>query len=526
MKRLWSAVLSFCLAAACGHPTELEAAEVRQAREALGTVTVEVGPGDGHLTVTWPDVSGELGYRIFSTQSTQPTALLAEPSSWRLAGTTEANDTSFTHLTFNKTAYIVCADFEDQNGTVDPLQCSAPTARFEPSGLPVIADINELGANNIGTRHIGVTWKESFSTTRSRISISPQGSGQSAVENDPDESFLFSGLQPNTSYRITGCVASDDQITLGEETCKTIVVSTFIELAQPGSLRSLSVDAADPSPRSRTIRFTHDNQGAAAVSSYFVRLFDAGANDFREEKRVLSRGTGLQSYSVTFDGLEPYGDYEAWVIPANTSGPGPASGIFFTTPIELLPETVALSGNSAMLLFDADAPGDYAIEQNGVVTDTLRISTPGAQRIVFDNLSTSKTLRVKWRYGTLNTVSPAVTASRGPSGAPEVRSGFLGPQFPFGDLTPMRISATFQPTVASLTGKYVLQGTMLTGGTRTLATLGPSAFSTSSRYTMSDTESLVVTSARVCREVTSKLGTTYHCSASLAFATDGLIRLH
>lgn len=542
MKKLLGIWAFALLSASCASPPD-ERVEVGVQRDALtppfSPVTIaRVSSVDGNIDVSWPDWEGETNYRLFANESTNPPLLfngnlLGE--GWTQIATPDEDVLTFRHRVDGARSYIACAeDINAPDAGPIVLQCAGISARVKPSSILDGASINDLTYVAVGTTFIDVEWKDSGFLVHSEISISPlpfPGFPSSTVDNQ-DQAFTFSALRPGTDYTITGCAQSERQTQRGEHTCNSIHVATLPEA--PRGIESLRV-LPSTSARSQSIRFSDDNSAAFAASSYLVRLFRDGENEVFQEKTINSTGPGQQTHTVTFNGLTPFTAFEAWVIPLNVSGPGTASGIGFTTVAEVVLTSQPLSGTSAMLMFNADAYGDYSIERktNGTFTELtrIRVAEPAAQRVVLDDMSTSQTIRVTWRFAGRVSSSNELLVARGPTGAPEILTGSFGPQFPFGDTLPLRASATFDPTITDV-GKvnavYVLNvDAYSTGGTRTLATLSTLPFYAGEAESLSGTSQTLVSSPRVCRKVTSSTGVvTLACSAGLGFKTQGLIRVH
>lgn len=536
MRRLFMAWMTLVLAAGCGpealtqdpggEPTGASEAALTLPSGAM-TVTAAATTNVGEIRVTWTDFPDEASYRLFSTTSATPGPLFVNGGvspSWTHLQTLGANQTSFLHQTASTTMYAVCA-FESDPANDDLIeQCFGNSARVAPRGAGAVALVNSLTVTRTGKTSIGVAWIESFSTATSVVSISPVGTGTSSVRDDPDESFVFTGLRPGTLHTVTACVQSSDQLAEGTRTCRSLQERTLPDV--PLAIDSVSINNADTSPRSRTVTFSHDNVQTNAASAYLVRLIQ---NDtVLQDIRVFPDGFGFQTHRVTFTGLTPFSGYEAWVIPYNTQV-GPSAGVGFTTPAEAVGEAVALSGNSAMVLFDAGAPGDWSVERKDgtawVLVGTHRVFTPGPQRLVLQGLTASQTVRLRWRLAFLRSVSEEFVATPASPGAPEIIQGSIRSLFPTSSGLPLRVSATFVPT-ASGSAEYQLQTKTTWGAWSTLSSTGTGTFTEGTPVSLSGLSDMVVLGARVCRK-TPLWGTYYvvACSGELQYPTGGVPRL-
>ncbi len=533
MRRLFMAWMTLFLASGCGPEVPSHDSGPTGTTETALTlpsvnpvVTAAPTTNVGEIRVTWTDFPDEASYRLFSTTSPNPGPLFEGGgigTSWTQVVTLGSNQTSFFHQTFSDTMYAVCAFENDPSNERLIEHCFGPSARGTPKPLFVAAEVNRLVVTRTGKTSIGVSWVESFATETSLVSISPAGTGPSSVRDDPDENFNFTGLRPGTVHTITACVQSSDQLADGTRTCRSIRASTLPDV--PLAIDSVSVSHTDPSPRSRTVSFTHDNVQTNAVSAYLVRLIQ---NDtVLQDMRVVPDTYGPQTHRVTFSNLEPFSDYEAWVIPYNTAV-GPSAGVNFTTPAEAVGEAVALSGNSAMVLFEAGAPGDWSVERKDgtswVLVGTHRVFTPGPQRLVLQGLTASQTVRLRWRFAFLRTVSAEFVAAPASQGAPEVLQGSIRSLFPAGGTLPLRVSATFLPTVSGF-AEYQLQTKTTWGSWSTLSSTS-GTFEAGAPVSLGGTRDMLVTGARVCRRVP-KGDTAYFvsCSGEIQYATGGVPRL-
>ena len=528
MKSKLLGVWAFVSLVACSPPEDT--VEVGRSRAAIlgapadQTVTVQPN-GPGRLLVSWNDWSGETGYQLLATGSTNPGLPFNGTQlndTWFLVTTLDADVTSHNALAFSPLSFAVCALDANASASGDVLvQCTPRSERVTPPPVLDGARINELHLVSVTKSSIEVRWVESVSTVRSEVSIAP---GTETVVDDLNEQHRFTNLQPGRTHVITACAQSQGQLSAGTRSCKTLTMATLPNA--PTGIDSLAV-LAGTNPRAKTIRFTNDNPVQSAASSYLVRLFLDGADTVLQEQ-VISAGPGPLSRDVAFTGLTPFTAYEAWVIPLNVSGVGTAAGIGFTTPAEVVLSSLPLSGTSALLQFDAGAIGDYALERRGAAgfetVTRLRVYTPGRQRVVVEGMSTAQTWRVSWTLASLTARSNELLVSRGPTGAPEVVSGSFGPQFPFGNTLPLRASATFLPTMndsGKVSMSYVLVGDLVGGSAQTLATLSTGPFTTSQTESLSGTSSFVVSNPRVCRKTLTSLA----CSANVTVGTAGLLRV-
>ena len=488
-------------------------------------VTAVASATAGRIEVSWPDFDGESGYRVFETAMSDPPPLMTGASmntGWSQIQSVASDITSVSVVALGARRFIVCAFAERVESDLIS-QCFGPSISVTPAAVLDEASINGLTAVEVRSTSITVTWRDSYSTVRSEISVNPGGQ---RVVDDADERHRFTGLTPGTTFTITGCAQSESQLEAGTRTCSQITVATLP--AAPTSVDSLTV-LPSMDPRSRTIRFTDDNPASHAASSYSVRLFAHGGDTVLRERQVLG-GAGQVSRDVRFDDLEPFKDYEVWVIPLNISGVGSSAGIGFTTPAEVVPRSTPLSGTSALLEFETSAVGEYTVERQAtggttVALTRVLVTTPGKQRFVIANMTGTQRVRVRWRFATLESESDFISVRRGRVGAPEVLSGIAGPLIIFGVPLPSRISAEFTPTVndaPSADVSYILRGELVGGGFRTMAELPSPPFAVGDRLSISATSQILLVKPRVCRRTAIRTA----CSAVVNLGTEGVQRVY
>lgn len=491
-------------------------------------VTAVASTTPGFIEVSWPDFAGENGYHIYRTTMSDPPPVLSGNSTsisvntgWELSMDVPSNTTSASISAFATSRVAVCAYGTDTAS--DLMVCFGPSAAVTPAAVLDGAQINGLAAREVTATSIAVAWRDSFSTVRSEISISP---GNQSVVDDADETHRFVGLAPGTLHTITGCAQSSRQVAEGARSCNSISVRTLP--SAPGAVDSLSVlPGADP--RSRTIRFTDNNAVPNPASSYSVRLFRNGNETVLQQRQVLGTA-GPQTHSVDFSGLEPFTDYEVWVIPLNVSGVGGAAGIGFTTPAEVVLSSRPLSGNSALLEFEAKAVGEYIVERrgaNGAFTPLSRLLVTGARKhqLVLGGMTGAQRIRLRWRFASLESTSALVRVTPGRRGAPEVVSGASGALTPFSNGPPLQISAVFMPTVSDPAGtdvSYFLRGDLLDGVSRTVGDPLRPPFTAGQSVSISARSQTLLLSPRVCRRTTLRTA----CSAPLDIGTAGLQRVY
>lgn len=488
-------------------------------------VTAVASSTPGRIEVSWPAFNGASGYRVFETSAPNPPPLMTSNSintGWSLSASVSSDITSVSVIALGPRRFSICADnVNATSGTIS--QCFGPSVLVTPKAVLDGASINGLTAVEVRSTSITVEWRDSYSTVRSEISINPGGQ---RVVDDADERHRFAGLTPGTTFTITGCAQSESQLEAGTRTCSEITVATLP--AAPTSVDSLTV-LPSMDPRSRTIRFTDDNPASRAASSYSVRLFEDGSDTVRQERQVLG-GAGQVSRDVRFDGLEPFKDYEVWVIPLNISGVGSSAGIGFTTPAEVVARTTPLSGTSALFEFDTSAVGEYTVERQAtggttVALTRVLVTTAGKQRFVIANMTGTQRVRVRWRFATLESESDFILVRRGRVGAPEVLSGIAGPLMIFGGPLPIRVSAEFTPTVNDAPGadvSYILRGELVGGGFRTMAQLPSPPFAVGDRLSLSATSQILLVNPRVCRRTAFRTA----CSAVVHLGTEGIQRVY
>lgn len=349
--------------------------------------------------------------------------------------------------------------------------------------------------------------------------------------DDEDQYVTFLGLTPNVLHTITVCARSQRDIETNEETCKSVSAKTFP--LTPLSVRSLSVNQADMVATRRTVTFTHSNPESSGVIGFSVRVIRNDA--IVQQQYVYPSGFGLSSYTVTFNGLQPFTAYEVWVIPYNNNPNQPvgeAVGIGFTTPAAVNVAVQPLSGSSAMLDIAANAPGDLIVERRTstgsfVELGRVRATDTNARRVVIDNLDAAQVMRVTWKLAFLSSRSAELSVAPLTAGTPE----FLSLSSRAIGLTPLpvRHTAVLLPTTTSR-AEYVLQAKYFGSAWQTLSSTGSSLllmplFEEGQPVTLSGSTQVLYTDFRVCQRLVSSLKVeTLRCSPTESFKSAGATR--
>ena len=451
-------------------------------------------------------------------------------------------------------AYAICAlkDTQidsDNDGTPDQTltegSCFGPSLRVTPKGPP--AGVSSLQIFEKGADRLGLHWIQTSDTTFSRASVSQNGNVINSVDNDSDQSVVFTGLGPNAAFSLQVCVRNAEQ-SVDSPTCTSISASTLPRI--PLAVSSVSVDESDPNPRQRTVNYTYDNEHDSAAIGLTVNIIkdDAIVKTFTE----FLNGFGTKSFSHNFTGLLPFTAYEAWVIPYNQTGIGTSEGVGFTTPTEVHIAPQPLSGDSVLLRWLAPAVGGYQIQRLSGGTwqkigDDVTVLNPSEVRVIVENMSAPQTLRVTWVLAYLHSQSDPVSPSPLSAGTPELVS--VHGVAAFIPATPPRMdghraipgvsarmgtrqTVTFRTTAAG-NAKYILQRKTATGWL-TVDSIGSLAlrganFPSGAFLALHETTSGLFTGYRVCRTHLLRIGRGTlppQCSETSSYASEGVRRIH
>lgn len=447
---------------------------------------------DYQLQVTWTDFTDEDSYQLVASGSISPGAILTNSgglgSTWRLVANLSANTTSFIFETVFGQSFGVCALKGQEMTCLGPSNFALPKSPVEP------AEVESLTITLRGIDSLRLSWTQSTNTVHSRALISTSGRTIDQILNDVDQTVVFTGLSPNTSYRIEVCVRNQEQ-TQQNETCRDTTASTLPRA--PLAVSSVSVDQSDPVPTARTVSFTYDNRQESAVAGFSLRLI-------KNEKVVASATLypprsspyGARSYNHKFTELAPFSGYEAWVVPYNQSGVGNSAGVGFTTPALLSAVRTSLSGDSAMVRWSTVAPGEYGIEKrlsSGTwqsIGSYISLVSPQIHSVVIDDVTSAQDVRVTWKLAYLRSQSAPISAVALAAGTPELVHVTAHSRMPAPTLSGLRHTVAFR-TTATHTGEYVLQLRSAANQWTTVASIGstqPSlatAFSANTVYSIS-----------------------------------------
>jgi hypothetical protein len=488
---------------------------------------------DFEIRVTWADFLDEESYQLIANNDSTPGASLTSgeqpqlTNGWELIANIARNATEFRHNTAYPWTYMICGlgGFHGQE-----LTCLGPSNYAHPNYPPVPAEIESLQISTIGIDKLGVQWIQSSDTVYSRAEISPRN-GLPPVENDSNQSVLFTGLQPNVSHVIRVCVRNQGQ-TSQDETCQSVSARTWP--LKPLALSSVSVNQSDPNPHERTIAFSYDNQRAHQIIGFAVRLLRD--NRLIKDDYVFEDRLGLHEYRYKFTDLRDFTSYETWVIPYNRSGVGESAGIGFTTPKEINLYAQPLSGDSVMLHWNASIAGRYSIEYKSSTAwtqiYTVQLLQPAWHKFVLEGMEGPVELRLKWKFAFLNSVSTPVVAAPLAVGTPELIS-LRSTSVSMGELQRpgTGLVVNFRTTVEGR-AEYLLQHqniSRLISRWITVDSTGlpTTAFADNATLTLAHAFAGLPRIYRVCKRQPSinPFGWTLLCSPSDQFASEGLIRL-
>lgn len=490
---------------------------------------IQAAPTDTEyeLRVTWADFLDEDGYQLIANNDSTPGPIFVgteQPSlgnGWELITNLPANTTEFVHTTIYSWTYAICGLKKLE------ISCAGFSTHASPKSPPASASVDSLQVSLIAADRVRVQWTQSSNTMYSRAEVKQGSNILFTQENDADQSITFLGLQPNATHTIEVCVRNEVQ-TAASETCRSTTARTLPLI--PLAPSSVGVNQSDPSPRQRTVSFSHNNRSNNAVTSIAVRLIKD--NEVVKDHYVYPDSFGERDYQHTFTDLQPFTGYEAWVIPYNQSGVGTSAGIGFTTPTEVNLSVQPLSGDSVMLRWLAPAIGQYVIERKNGTTwteiYTTRLLHPGEPRVILERMDGSKEVRVTWKLAYLNTQSAPIVATPLSLGAPELvsvrsRSIFFGNPLRFGT----RYTITFRTTVAG-SAEYILQrkttaNWVTVASTRTSLFPSPT-FADNTLYTLRHETTGLLTQYRICKgQLRSSRGLL--CGPSHHWASEGLPRL-
>jgi hypothetical protein len=487
------------------------------------------------LRVTWKDFRDEEYYELLSTSAISPGPIFEITNDggwkyglgWTFVTALGANTTEFTDTgVLFTTSYALCGRIDLSVTCIGPSNYAEP--KFPP---PAPASVDSLHIYSRSVGQIGVNWTQSANTVYSRASIS-QGAGlneSQSVENDSNQSVLFTGLDPNTEYTIRICVRNNSQ-TATDETCRTLSEKTLPLI--PLAARSIEVDLADPDPHKRKVTVRYNNTQSNAVAG--LRLALIKGEQIVQYTTFYPTTFDERDYIHTFTNLTPFTAYQASAVPYNESGAGTAATISITTPTEVKIYAVKpLSGDSVMISFSALTIGRYEIQrQTGALWKTIgsiQINNPAIRIIVVENINGPEKLRMSWKLAYLTTQSAPVTARPLAKGTPELvalnsRQEYVA--------SPPRIitrdTATFRPTIQGRAEYTLLRQTGSTNWTGVASTgMLPTTqkiFSTSILYSLSVTSNISAAAYKVCQRRLTFSGPPELCGASSAFVTNGLPR--
>ena len=493
-------------------------------------INAEQTDQDFQINVTWKDFSDEDMYQLLGSISSTPGPIFEGSSgnirlgsSWELIANLPANSTEFLHDTHFSWTYAICAYKEFE------INCYCCTNHIAPKYPPSPASVDSMQVSQRTINSLRVQWTQSANTRYSRAEIRRAGGSNVvySVENDPDQSVSFTGLDSNVLFELKVCVRNEEQ-TAADESCRTIQSSTLPQA--PLSPTQVEVIQGDPNPRQRTVTFRFNNRQSNAVVGIKVNIIKD--DQIVDSHTFYPQSFDERDYQHTFAGLEPFTGYEAWVVPYNQSGVGEAAGVGFTTPTEIILSIHPLSGDSAMLRLVRADVGEYTIEaRSGFLPDPwltiskIRQVRLGEPRMVITGISGPKQLRVKWKLAYLRAETTG-TAAPLDVGAPELVSVHSSTVILPGDppREGNRFTVRFRITVGGA-GRYVLQRKYASGW----ATVKRSAFK---RFADNEIVSLVhntsqlLTEYRVCKAIKSiAVPRGLACSESSGWATEGIQRL-
>lgn len=379
-----------------------------------GFIHAEPTQNNYEIKVTWSDFINEDFYQLYSTGSFDPSPVIVTDNSgypligpsWSLVTELPQNTTEYVHSTFWAQRYALCG--VSNLGTASfSMVCTGATSIVFPKTPPPPATVDRINISFISARSFTVNWTHSSNTIYSRVDLrSGNNPFRQVAENDSDQRIILDGLIPNTVYTVRVCVRNQEQ-TASNESCRQTGVTTLP--LPPSAVARLSVDNTDENPYRRTITFRHTNTQEAAVIRFSIRLFKENEDSFQEIVRIPD-GFRSREYTDTFTNLQPFTGYSVWVIPYNRGGIGDAANITFTTPNRIpLPEHVALSRDSVLLSFDANAIGDYTIQKFTIdglkAIGKINVTAPGKQSLVIENLPNTARLRIEWQLAWLKSKS-------------------------------------------------------------------------------------------------------------------------
>jgi hypothetical protein len=227
---------------------------------------IQAAPTDDvhKIRVTWKDFLDEDYYELYENLDATPGPILgAGDNGWRFITSPVVGATEFVYTTIFSATYAICGWKELE------MTCFGPSNYATPKQPPDPARVDSLQIFSITKDRLGLQWMQSPNTKYSRAEVKEESNIVSAVENDSDQSVMFSDLQPKRTYALSVCVRNDEQ-TAANETCRSIPAETFPDI--PLAPSSVGIHQGDDNPRQRTVDFSYNNRSSNAVVGIVVQL--------------------------------------------------------------------------------------------------------------------------------------------------------------------------------------------------------------------------------------------------------------